>query len=410
MTELRPFGQVLSGIRVLDFCWVGAGALVTKLLADLGAEVIKVESRRRPDNLRTSPPFKNDVDGLDGSGYFGSRNTSKRSFALDMKHPRAHEVALDLVRACDVVTNNFRPGVMERFGLAYADVRRENPGAIYLSMPMQGNDGPHRDYIGFGQTILAVAGLSEPSGLPDRPPVGTGTQYPDHVPNPSHAIVAVLAALLWRESTGRGQEIELSQLESTINFAGPSVLAHSVGEGSPQRAGNRSASACPHGVFPCMGEDAWCAIEVHTDAQWEALVAALGSPGWATDAALSTFAGRKAAEDRVEALLATATREHDKHELMRLLQEHGVPAGAVATSRDVAEDPHLAARCYWHRPPHAVLGPMAVNGAPFRVNGEPLPPSSAAPLLGEHTRAVALDALGYTPERYEELAAAGVFE
>ena len=405
-----PFGEVLRDVRVLDFCWVGAGALVTKLLADLGAYVIKIESRRRPDNLRTSPPFKADTEGLDASGYFASRNTSKRSFALDMKHPRAHEVALDLVRACDVMTNNYRPGVMERFGLAYADVRRHNPAGIYLSMPMQGNDGPHRDYIGFGSTILALAGLAEASGLPDRSPVGTGTQYPDHVPNPGHALVAVLAALLHRDATGEGQEIELSQLESTINFAGPAVLAHSLEGGSPERTGNRARDACPSGVFPCAGDDAWCALEIHTDAQWERLVDALGSPTALAGASLRTHAGRAAAEDGLERELAAVTRSWDKHELMHHLQRHGVPAGIVATSRDVAEDPHLIARSYWHRPPHDVIGPMAVNGAPFRVDGRPVPPRSAAPLLGAHTREIATGVLGYSGDRYEELASSGVFE
>jgi benzylsuccinate CoA-transferase BbsF subunit len=406
---VTPFASVLEGVRVLDFCWVGAGALVTKLLADLGAEVIKIESRRRPDNLRTSPPFKGDAEDLDGSGYFASRNTSKLSFALDMKHLRARKVALDLARACDIVANNFRPGVMARFGLSYGAVRAQNPAVIYLSMPMQGNDGPHRDYVGFGSTILALAGLAGATGLPNRPPVGTGTQYPDHVPNPGHALVALIAALLHRDATGSGQEIELSQLESTVNFAGPAVLAESLGMGSPERTGNRRADACPSGVFPCAGDDAWCVVEVQSDEQWERLVGWLGSPAWASAESLCTLAGRKADEDRIERELAAVTRGWDKHELMRDLQEHGVPAGIVATSRDVAEDPHLRARGHWHRPPHEVIGPMAVNGAPFQVDGQPLPPRSSAPLLGAHTRDVATRLLGYSDADFDELEASGVF-
>jgi benzylsuccinate CoA-transferase BbsF subunit len=404
-----PFSDVLQGVRVLDFCWVGAGALVTKLLADLGAEVIKIESRRRPDNLRTSPPFKGDVEGLDGSGYFASRNTSKLSFALDMKHPLARGVALDLARTCDVVANNFRPGVMARFGLSYAEVREQNESTIYLSMPMQGQDGPHRDHIGFGSTILALSGIAAATGLADRAPVGTGTQYPDHVPNPGHALVALLAALLHRDATGSGQEIELSQLESTVNFAGPSVLAESLGMGSPAAMGNRRPDACPSGVFPCAGDDAWCVVEVRTDSQWDRLVDWLGSPDWATQAALRRLDGRKAIEDRIERELATVTRGWDKHELMHALQAHGVPAGIVATSRDVAEDPHLRERGHWHRPPHAVIGPMAVNGAPFRVDGRPLPPRASAPILGAHTRDVATRVLGYSDAEFETLAASGVF-
>lgn len=403
------FKDVFRDLRVLDFCWVGAGSLVTKFLADLGAQVIKVESRRRPDNLRTSPPFKDDEEGLERSGYFGSRNTSKLSFALDMKHPRAFEVARDLVAACDVVTNNFRPGVMERWGLAYEAVREINPASIYLSMPMQGNDGPHRDYIGFGSTILAVSGITEPSGLPDRLPTGTGTQYPDHVPNPCHALIGLLAALVWRDATGEGQEVELSQLESTVNLAGPWIIAAGLGDPPPPRTGNRTTGACPSGVFPCSGAGCWCTIEVRTDREWQALATALGDPAWMADVRFATAGGRKEHEDFIERALGETTRQWDKWRLMLRLQEQGVAAGVVESSRDLLEDEQLRERGYWHFPPHEALGPMAVNRTPFRADGDSIPPLGAAPQLGEHTRSLAVELLGYEEQRYEDLVADGVF-
>ncbi|HEY2887231.1 MAG TPA: CoA transferase, partial [Candidatus Limnocylindrales bacterium] len=254
-------GQPLAGIRVLDFTWVGAGALATKLLADLGADVIKIESRARPDNLRLAPPYRDGRDGLDGSGYFATRNSSKRSLALDMRLDQARALALRLASAADIVASNFRPGVIDRWGLGYDAVRAVNPSVIYLTMPMQGADGPHASFTGFGSTIAALSGLVSLSGLPDRPPVGTGTHFPDHVPNPGHALVAVLAALLYRARTGAGQAVELSQLESTINIIGPAIVEASLAHGSLQpRAGNRAAGASPRGVFPCAGTDSWVAI------------------------------------------------------------------------------------------------------------------------------------------------------
>lgn len=224
MSENGP----LVGLRVLDFAWIGAGALVTKALAELGAEIIRVESRARPDNLRSSPPFRPGTSGLDASGYFASRNPGKKSVALNMKHPKSREIALALARHCDVFTSNFRTGVLERWGMSYDDMREVNPRIVYLAMPMQGRDGPHRDYVGFGSTIAALAGLVHASGVPGRPPVGTGTHYPDHVPNPGHALVAVLAAIYRQQRTGDGQLVELSQLESTVNVVGQAVDRKSV--------------------------------------------------------------------------------------------------------------------------------------------------------------------------------------
>ena len=266
----------LDGLRILDFCWVGAGAFVTRILADLGAEVIKVESRAHPDNLRLSPPHKPGAAPLEGSGYFASRNTSKKSIALNMTQPEARDIALRLAQQCSIVSNNFRPGVMDKWGLGYQQIAAVNPSIIYLAMPMQGSRGPHRDYIGFGSTIAALCGLVNMAGKPGRAPIGTGTHYPDHVPNPGHALVAVLAAAFHRARTGEGQYVELAQIELTVNMLGPHILAWSANGTLPEVNGNRRPGAVPRGVFPCIGEDAWCAIEVAGDAQWRRLADAIG--------------------------------------------------------------------------------------------------------------------------------------
>lgn len=398
---------VLSGLRVLDFCWVGAGALVTQALAVHGAEVIKIESRARPDNLRVAPPFRPGTTGLDASGYFASRNANKKSFALNMKHPEATAVARRLAESCSVVTSNFRPGVMERWGLGYDTLLTAQPGLIYLTMPMQGTTGPNRGYAGFGSTIAALAGLTQPSGLPGRVPVGTGTHYPDHVPNPGHALVALLAALVHRNRTGRGGRIELSQLESTVCTVGPAILRYSVTGEQPSRQGNHVPGAAPHGVYPCLGTDIWIAISVRSDAEWQDLAGVL-APGLAADERFTAAHGRKQYEADLDALIGSHTARWERWELMRRLQEAGVAAGVVETAADVFDDPVLAGRQYWRTLQHPVMGPVRCASAPHLWNGEPVAPVTAAPLLGEHTEEISKDLLGMTAAEYDELVTGGV--
>jgi benzylsuccinate CoA-transferase BbsF subunit len=384
-----------SDLRVLDFCWVGAGAFVTRLLADLGADVIKVESRAHPDNLRLSGPHKSGAKPLEGSGYFASRNTNKKSIALNMGHPEARALAKRLAAQCSVVTNNFRPGIMERWGLGYEDLSAVDPALIYLAMPMQGSRGPHKSYIGFGSTIAAISGLVEMSGSPDRAPIGTGTHYPDHVPNPGHALVGLLAAIFHRARTGEGQYIELAQLESTVNLLGPSILGYAASGALPRRSGNRRNGSVPCGVFPCAGDDVWCAIEIENDRTWRALAETLGRPQWMTDPSFDTLAGRSARIDAIEAKLAQQTRALDAEELVARLQARGVASSVVETSRDVMEDRQLNARGYWREIDHAEMGRITVNVPPFFSTQEgrkrePSPP----PLLGEQTREIATTLLG----------------
>ena len=392
--------QTLAGLRVLDFCWVGAGALVTKLLAEHGANVVKVESHARPDNLRVAPPYRPGVEGLDGSGYFASRNNDKKSLALNMSTERGRELARILASQSDIVANNFRPGIMERWGLSYEAISAANPSVIYLSMPMQGSDGPHSSYIGFGSTIAALAGLVELSGRPDRPPVGTGTHYPDHIPSPGHALVAILAAIRRRKATGLGASIELSQLESAASVVGPALVAVANGGPEPTRNGNRVDGHSPSGVFRCCGEDAWCAISVRNDTEWESLARVLALP---EEPRFATLAGRTAAEDDLEAVVAARTRSWDRYELAAALQAVHVPAWAVQSSSDLLDDPQLAARGFWRKLNHPVIGEMTSPATPFRRDGERTGPVENAPLFGEHTHEVAATLLGLSEREIEAL-------
>jgi crotonobetainyl-CoA:carnitine CoA-transferase CaiB-like acyl-CoA transferase len=206
----------LSGIRVTDFTWIGAGSYTTKILADAGADVVKIESSDRIDSLRLAAPYKDGIKGVNRSGYFADRNSSKRSLTLNMKHPRALGLVSRLLVQSDVISNNFTPGVMDRFGLGYDAVREIKPNIIYLAMSMQGGSGPQKHYLGYGATMAAVTGIQQLTGLPGREPAGTGTNYPDHIPNPCHAAFAVLAALRHRRRTGEGQRIDMAQTEPTV--------------------------------------------------------------------------------------------------------------------------------------------------------------------------------------------------
>ncbi len=398
----------LKGIRVADFTWIGAGSFTTKLLADFGADVIKIESRERLDSLRLSRPFKDGVSGVNRSGYFADRNTSKRSITLNLKHDKGQELARQLIATSDVVANNFTPGTMEKFGLGYDAVRQIKADIVYLAMSMQGATGPHHRYLGYGLTIGALTGLQFLSGLPDREPAGTGTNYPDHIPNPCHAVFATLAALRHRRRTGEGQFIDVAQTEPTVALLGPAVVHHAVNGELSTRSGNQRLPAFPHGVFPCAGEDSWIAIAVHSDAMWGALLGVLGGPAWLREPALSRQDGRVARCTEIDVAIAIETRSWNAQALMVSLQSVGVAAGVVRNAADiVCSDPQLRYRGHWVYLDHAEMGSAIYNAPPFRMSQSGATPVSAAPLLGEHTDDVCRGILGLSSVEIETLRCVG---
>ena len=399
----------LAGLRVADFCWIGAGSYTTKILGDLGADVIKIETSTRLDSLRLAGPYKDGKPGVNRSGYFADRNTSKRGITIDMKHPRALAVIRRLIERSDIVANNFAAGVMEKFGLGPADCADIRPDIIYLAMSMQGSTGPQRDFRGTGSSIAALTGIQSLSGLPGRIPAGTGTNYPDHLPNPCHAAFAVLAALRHRRRTGQGQFIDFAQTEPMLSLLGPTFLDLTVNGRLQDRRGNDHPWAAPHGVYPCKGEDRWIAITVMDDTQWASLVEAMGQPAWALQERWQTLPQRHRERRELDGLLAQWTAEQDAQELMRALQSRGVPAGAVQDAHDVMRvDPQLAHRGHWVRLPHAEMGESIYNSLPFRLSRTEVRPTRPAPLLGEHTREVLHDLLGVPNAELDELHAAGV--
>jgi benzylsuccinate CoA-transferase BbsF subunit len=401
----------LDGIRVADFSWIGAGPFTTKILSDFGAEVIRIETGTRLDPVRMTPPFKDGVPGHNRSGYFSDRNTNKRSITINLKTERGRDLAREIVAQSDVVANNFSPGTMEALGLGYADVVKLRPDIIYLAMSMQGAEGPDRDFVGFGLTIGALAGLQFLIGPPHRDPVGTGTNFPDHIPNPCHGAFAVLAALRHRRRIGQGQLIDLAQTEPTIAVLGPTIMEYTVNGDVPQRCGNDHPTAAPHNVYRCAGDDRWIAIAVTNDAQWRALTRALGRPEWDDEPRWRTAAGRHADRAALDARIEEETALRDPFALMNLLQASGVPAGVLQDAADLIErDPQLDHRGHWLRLTHPEMGPSIYNAPPFRMSRTPSAPTRCAPLLGEHTEAICRELLGLSADQTAELARDGVLK
>ncbi|GAA2000587.1 CaiB/BaiF CoA-transferase family protein [Microbacterium ulmi] len=381
----------LEGVRVVDFSWVGAGSYFTRTLADMGADVVKVESGARVDQIRVSPPFLDGIWGVDRSGYFADRNSSKRSMTVDLKRPEGLELVLGLIAGADVVASNFAPGTMERLGLGYEAVRARRPDVVYVSMSMQGAGGPRSRVVGYGLTIGALSGLHSLVGESGREPIGTGTNYPDHIPSPGHAAFAALSALRHRALTGEGQLLELSQVEATVAMLGADALAASLGIPTPPQA-NDVRRPGVHDVFPTAGVDRWIAISAEADQ--------LG--------ALSEALGIAAPDLDEESLIAAASSGFDGRELMEALQARGVAAGVVQDARDLIEDdPQLAHRAHWVRLPRPGVGAFLYNALPFRFDDVDVRPQTGFPALGEHTREV-LEEAGVGADEIGRLEADGV--
>jgi len=418
----------LDGVRVADFSWYGAGPIATQTLAWYGAEVIRVESEARVDGLRTTQPSPPGKTGYNVSGYYNNFNSNKLSFTLNMRRPEAREIALRLIATSDVVVENYQAGVFERWGLTYEAMTAVRTDVIFVRMPVAGTTGPHRDFSAFGAVMTPITGLNHLSGYPDRPPIGVGTNYPDYVINPGHLTVAVLAALRHRRRTGRGQYVEVAQIESTIPVVGPAIVDYTANGRVQTRQGNRQENAAPHGVFPCKPrvatpplpgalapvgapaspgeEDRWVAISVFSDAQWESLKPVMGMPAWAEEARFATLAARKANEDDLERLVGDWTKDQEAEDLAGRLQAAGVPAGVVQTSEDVLDhDAHLRERGYYVYLDHPETGRSAYDGSPFRMSKTPGGPTRPAPLLGEHTQYVASEVLGLSDEEIADLVA-----
>lgn len=399
----------LEGLKILDFSWVIAGPKATKYLANLGATVVRVESEQRIDFLRAYPPFPGGLAGINRSGTFAHLNDGKYGMAININHPKARTVLERLVRWADVVVENFTPGTMEQWKMAYEDLRKINPAIIMFRASMMGQTGPYANQTGLGTMLQAYAGFSNLVGWPDRVPVGSAAPYSDF-PAADFIAIGVLAGLDYRRRTGQGLCFDSSQLETSQQMLIPALLDYSANHRVLEALGNRDPESCPHGAYPCRGEDRWCLISVFNEEEWKALKVVMGNPPWAENEKFSSLRSRKKNEDEIDRLIADWTINHDAEDLIDRLQEAGVPAGMVKNGRDLQEDPQLAHRGHLVRIKHQEMGKVNYDCPPFRFSLTPLRMEMPSPCLGEHTEMVCREFLKMTDEEFFELLAENVFE
>jgi crotonobetainyl-CoA:carnitine CoA-transferase CaiB-like acyl-CoA transferase len=395
----------LDGVRVVDLTMGWAGPTAARHLADLGAEVLKVEACQYPDWWRGTDLRASYIaaHGHEKVLWFQLMNRNKLDVTLDLTHPDGAALLKRLVAEADVVLENYSSEVLGKLGLDYGVLSRVNASLIMLSMPAFGSGNAWSACRGYGSTLEQASGLPTVTGFPEDPPTMNQTAYGDPVGG-FNAAAAVMAALLHRQATGEGQNIDLSQVECMIPFVAPELIAQSALGHTPGRLGNRHPLHVPHGCFRCRGEDRWVVVAITSDAAWHGCCAVLRRP----DLAPLTAAQRRAREAELEALLAAWTLSRDADEAMALLQQAGVAAGAVRTPMELDRDPHLLARGFWHRHDRAFIGPHRLSSAPFREGRDPYPIRRVAPTLGQDNEAILRGRLGLGTAELERLAAAGV--
>jgi crotonobetainyl-CoA:carnitine CoA-transferase CaiB-like acyl-CoA transferase len=417
LASAPPPLAALSGLKVLDLSWALAGPLTTRTLAIHGAEVIKVEWRKRPDAARVTAPFLGNRPGINNASAFSDFNAGKLGVAIDLARPEGRDLVLRLAERADIVVENFSPGVVDRLGVGYGAVRALRPDTIYLSLSMQGQSGPHADHPGLGNLLQALVGLESLCGWPEDRPAGPNELYPDFI-GPWFAVCALLAALAHRDRTGEGQHIDLAQTDTALQFLAPAILDYTFKRHTMTRQGNRDPNAAPHGVYLAADggrqsavrrpeEERWLALAVETDAQWQALCNLAPEEPWPADPRFGAFAGRKQHEDALDAAVAAWVYASSAEALAERLAAAAVPAAVVANGEDLFRDPQLAYREHFVWLEHPVLGRRAHQQPAFRLSETPAR-LARGPLLGEHTGHVLRDLLGCDDDQIGDLLAAGV--
>jgi crotonobetainyl-CoA:carnitine CoA-transferase CaiB-like acyl-CoA transferase len=391
MTTDAAASAPLAGIRVLDFTHVLAGPFCTRLLADLGADVVRVESSKHPDY-----PWPSAFISADGrhASYLNT-NRSKRSITIDLKNEAGQKIASRLASVADVVIENFSAGVMRRLKLDYPTLQAFNPALIYVSMSGYGHDGPRRNWTSMNMNLQGYSGLMMVTGAEGDPPTAISNSWNDYIGG-LHACFAILQALDRRATSGKGTLIDLSQFECSAAMIGPLLISSAVNRTVPLRRGNRSAVCAPQGVYRCAGPDDWCAISVETDAQWQALTKAMGQTDWGSDRRFATVAGRIRHHDEIDRRIEDWTQQLSNTEVERRLKTAAVPAARMRRINDVIGSE--AGATVFAQMQERRVGSMLTTRLPFSLSSGSLPPPSSASGLGEHTREVLHEWLNLSSE------------
>ncbi len=390
--------DILKGIRILDFTWVLAGPYATRMMADFGAEVIKIQSKKTSKGVESYL-----------TPYFAAWNRNKRSITLDMSFPEAKEIFLSLCGISDVVIDNFAPRVMANWGLTYDVLKEANPRLVVADISAMGQSGPWRDFVAFGPTLHALAGLSYLTSYNEDEPIGPGYAYGDHIIGLYTALV-LLAAIEDRERTGHGSYIDISGYEALCTTLGPALAGTSSGDDLRPGGGcPESADMAPYGCYRCLGEDRWCVIAVGSETEWKALCTVSDNPGWFVDERFSTMAKRKENGRDLDELLTRWTVTRTAEEIVGVLQGTGVASGVVRDARDLAQDPHLISRGFFTETVHPLLGPTVTDRGAIRfVDDEKAVDWKAAPLLGADNDYVFRELLKLTAQDMDRFIKMGV--
>jgi crotonobetainyl-CoA:carnitine CoA-transferase CaiB-like acyl-CoA transferase len=410
----------LEDIRVIDFTWVLSGPHGTRLLADLGAQVIKVESKAKLDGLR--PALNIWREGVtspieEGSGPFQEQNRNKIGLCLNLKSPQGRRILERLVKVSDVVTANFDPKGFRKLGLEWDKLREFNPNIIVVSMPGMGNWGPYSEYMAFGPNLQALSGMTGLTGYPDQEPVGIGTPWADYIGGATMAM-AILAALEYRRKTGKGQFVDISQHEAAISLFGSTLLDWAANKKMRGNSGNHhpSARCAPHGCYKCKGEDRWCVISVASDNEWEGFCEVLDNPEWTKDPRFSTLLNRIHNQEELDELVEAWTVNYSPEEVTQMMQGAGVSAGIVQNIKDIIEhDVHLREREFLVdlKLPHPERKPQSIilPGVVTKFAGIELTIRHPAPgRLGEDNVHILKEILGMTEKEIDQAAIEGAFE
>jgi benzylsuccinate CoA-transferase BbsF subunit len=399
--------DALAGFRCVDFSWVFAGPYCGQLLGDLGMEMIKIESRKRVDVVRNYPPFAQEDRRLNSSGYWNTHNRSKYSINLDMKSEKARELITRLIAMSDLVLENFSARGMKAIGFDYERLREINPRIVYCSMAGFGHRGPYKNYVAYGPMQESQAGIVNLTGWPDGQPSRVGTSYPDAAGGVSAAFT-IVAALRYARRTGKGQWIDLGQTLTAAALTDTAVIEYTVNGDIQQRNGDYHRFFAPHNVYPCSGDDRWCAISVENDVDFAALVTAIGQPELAHDARFATNAARLQNRQVLDEIISKWTTQYDHYDVMRRLQAVGVAAGAVLSTGEFVEDEQVKARGFMESFDHPVAGEKLYPGVPFKMSLTPGYIHRPAPCLGADTEYILKNMLGMSDEQIKQLDDDGV--
>lgn len=400
-----PDRRPLQGVRVIDFSMGWAGPLCTRTLADLGADVIKIEAIQYPDWWRGVDRRAAYVRShkYERSVRFCIMNRYKRGITLDLRRPQGRDLAKRLVAQADIVIDNYSVGVLSKLGLGYDVLRKLNPRLVMMSMSAFGTNSVYRDCRAYGSTMEQGSGLPSVVGNPNGPPAMSHVAFGDAVGG-LNGCAAALVALLHARNTGQGQFIDLAQIECMMPFVAPWITIHSIDGMPPRRYGNRHPQFVPHGCFRCAGEDSWIMVAATDDEMWQRLAICIGRPDWASDASLRSAEDRRRIENLIERGIEAWTLTRNANEAMYELQAARIAAGVARLPIDLLRDRHLRARGYLQEVERAFVGLHPQPAMPIREDAGPYATCAAAPTLGQHNEEILSELLGLSEDEIAQLA------